>query len=161
MAKKTEVLQSQETLWLGKYRPLIQRIIYLCNMSATKFAIPIYYDTDYKLTGIQFQIIEYTLEGKHMKMTAIADRLGITRGALSNNVKKLESLGLLYKEHRGSNKKDLYLVITEKGLGEYRKYANCVYEQALRDVFEIADTIPEKYIKTFEHLLEVYAENLI
>lgn len=152
---------SPETAWLGEYRPLVQRIIYLCNASATRFAIPQYYETEYKLTGIQLQIIEYALEGQNDKMSVISDRLGITRGAFSNNVKKLEELGLIYKEHRDNNKKDFYLVVTEKGVEEYKKYAVCVYEHCLKHVFAIADQIPGEYIRAFEEMLKTYADHLV
>ncbi|MCI7136446.1 MAG: MarR family winged helix-turn-helix transcriptional regulator [Candidatus Limivicinus sp.] len=158
---KNNLPLSPETAWLREYRLLIHRIIFLCNASATRFAIPQYYETEYKLTGTQFQIIEYALEGRNDKMSVISDRLGITRGAFSNNVKKLEELGLLYKEHRENNKKDYFLVVTEKGVEEYKKYAACIYDHCLKYVFAVADKIPKKYIREFEDMLEIYAEHLV
>ena len=158
---KDEIQLCPETEWLGKYRMLVHRIIYLCNASATRFSIPQHYETEYKLTGIQLQVIEYALEGRDDKMSVISDRLGITRGAFSNNVKVLTELGLMYKEHRGDNKKDYYLVVTEKGKEEYRKYAECIYSHCLKTVFSIADEIPEAYIKIFETMLEAYSDLLV
>ncbi len=96
---------SAETSWMGKYRDFVESIIYLCNRSATRFNMPQYYNTSFRLTAIQIQIIEYTLEDNNDKMSAIAARLGITRGAFSNNVTKLVDMGLLEKSHRGGNKK--------------------------------------------------------
>lgn len=161
MAKNTTVRQSPETLWMGNYRSLIQRVIYLCNKTATRFAIPNFYGTEINLTAIQLQILEYTLEDRNEKMSYTADRIGITRGAFSNNVKRLEALGLVYKEHRGANKKDFYLVVTDKGTEIYKQYADYIYENALKYIFEIADTIPPVYIKKFEELLEKYADCII
>ena len=86
---------SAETSWMGKYRDFVESIIYLCNRSATRFNMPQYYNTSFRLTAIQIQIIEYTLEDNNDKMSAIAARLGITRGAFSNNVTKLVDMGLL------------------------------------------------------------------
>lgn len=161
MSDRNEITPVSETQWLKKYRMLVHRIIYLCNASATRFSVPQYYKTEYKLTGTQLQVIEYALEGRDDKMAVIADRLGITRGAFSSNVKALTEMGLMYKEHREGNKKDYYLVVTEKGKEEYRKYAECVYERCLRDVFDIADSIPEEYIEKFEQLLKIYGERLV
>ena len=52
---------SAETSWMGKYRDFVESIIYLCNRSATRFNMPQYYNTSFRLTAIQIQIIEYTL----------------------------------------------------------------------------------------------------
>ena len=158
---KKELPLSPETAWLGEYRPIIERIIFLCNASATRFAIPQSYETECKLTAIQLQILEYTLEGPDEKMSAIADRIGITHGAFSNNVKKLEQLELLRKEHRPGNKKDYFLVVTEKGVEEYRKYAACVYNNSLKYVFEKLDQIPREYLDIFEQMLKTFADSLI
>ncbi len=161
MYDRNEITTVKETEWLKKYRMLVHWIIHLCNASATHFSVPQHYKTEYKLTGTQLQVIEYALEGHDDKMAVIADRLGITRGAFSSNVKALTEMGLMYKEHREGNKKDYYIVVTEKGREEYKKYAECIYEHCLKEIFDIADSIPEEYIEKFELLLKTYGERLV
>ena len=152
---------SAETSWMGKYRDFVESIIYLCNRSATRFNMPQYYNTSFRLTAIQIQIIEYTLEDNNDKMSAIAARLGITRGAFSNNVTKLVDMGLLEKSHRGGNKKDLFIAVTDRGREEYVRYAQFVYDKALRHVFALADELTPESIDAFRKILNTFADTLV
>lgn len=152
---------SVETSWMGKYRDFVESIIFLCNRSATRFNMPQYYNTSFRLTAIQIQIIEYTLEDNSEKMSSIASRLGITRGAFSNNVTKLVGMGLLTKEHRGDNKKDLFITVTDKGREEYARYAQFVYDKSLRHVFALADELPPEAIDSFRKILKTFADRLV
>ncbi|WP_143402957.1 MarR family winged helix-turn-helix transcriptional regulator [Gemmiger sp. An120] len=150
-----------ETQWMGRYRTLVERIIHLCNKSATHFTRPAFFDTPYKLTAIQIQIIEYLLEDRDENMSSVAQRLGITRGAFSNNVTRLIGMGLLEKAHRPGNNKNLFVTVTPKGRGLYRDYSRFIYERWFRDMFKLADQIPEEHLKIFEDILQGFADTLV
>ena len=75
----------KNTKWMGEYGSLVEEIIRLCNESSTKFCKPANFNTPILLSAHEIQIIEYILENKDEKMSVIAKRLGITRGAFSNN----------------------------------------------------------------------------
>ncbi len=156
-----KMAMTNETSWMGKYRDFVESIIFLCNRSATRFNKPQYYNTSFRLTAIQIQIIEYTLEDNGEKMSAIATRLGITRGAFSNNVTKLVEMGLLEKEHRGNNKKDLFITVTDRGREEYAHYAQFIYDKALRHVFALADELPPETIESFRKILNTFTDTLV
>ncbi len=152
---------TNETAWMGKYRDLVESIIFLCNRSATRFNMPQYYNTSVPLTAIQIQIIEYALEDKNEKMSELAERLGITRGAFSNNVTKLVALDLIKKEHRGNNQKELFITVTEKGRQEYKKYAQLVYDLTFRQIFSMADELPPESIAVFQKMIKTFADTLV
>ncbi len=156
-----KMAMTNETSWMGKYRDFVESIIFLCNRSATRFNKPQYYNTSFRLTAIQIQIIEYTLEDNGEKMSAIAERLGITRGAFSNNVTKLVEMGLLEKEHRGNNKKDLFITVTDRGREEYAHYAQFIYDKSLRHVFALADELPPESIESFRKILNTFTDTLV
>lgn len=150
-----------DTSWMGKYREFIESIILICNRSATTFVQPAYYNTQNKLTAIQIQIMEYTIEDNSDKMSAIAERLGITRGAFSNHVTKLCKMGLMEKEHRGDNKKDLFLNVTEAGRAEYRRYSEFVYNLTFKEMMRIMDQLSEKDVKISSDAIRCFADTLV
>ncbi|MCR4797911.1 MAG: MarR family winged helix-turn-helix transcriptional regulator [Lachnospiraceae bacterium] len=149
-----------KTEWMGKYREMVESVIYLCNNSSTSFVTPYYYGTDYKITAREAQVIEYLLEDTSGNMVAVAERLGVTRGAFSNIVNKLVAKGLLTKERRGDNKKNIYPVVTPMGEKIYEQYSHFIYEFWFKEMFEKADRIPEKYIRAFSSILREMGESM-
>ena len=149
-----------KTDWMGQYREMVESVIYLCNSSSTGFVTPFHYGTEYKITAREAQVIEYLLEDTSGNMVAVANRLGVTRGAFSNIVNKLVAKGLLKKERRGDNKKNIYPVVTQKGEEMYDQYSKFIYELWFKEMFEKADQIPKKYIKMFSSILREMGESM-
>ncbi|OON86864.1 hypothetical protein BXO88_06275 [Oribacterium sp. C9] len=149
-----------KTEWMGKYRELVESIIYLCNSSSTGFVTPYHYGTEYKITAREAQVIEYLLEDTSGNMVTVANRLGVTRGAFSNIVNKLVAKGFLAKEHRGDNKKNIYPMVTQEGERIYEQYSHFIYEFWFREMFEKADGIPENYIRTLSEILRGMGESM-
>jgi DNA-binding MarR family transcriptional regulator len=139
---------------MGKYREMVESVIYLCNCSSTGFITPYNYGTDYRITAREAQVIEYLLEDTSGNMISVAARLGVTRGAFSNIVNKLVEKGFLTKERRGDNKKNIYPVVTPLGQQVYDRYSDFIYKFWFRKMFEKADAIPEKYVHAFSEILK-------
>lgn len=150
-----------ETEWMGKYRGLVEKIIRLCNESSTKFCRPADFHTAVELSAHEIQIIEYVLESEGEKMSDIARRLGVTRGAFSNNVTRLIKMGCLKKECRDGNRKNKYVTVTDFGKEVYSAYSRYVYEHTFKDMFSMADTIPEEHVETFCRMLDHFADTLV
>jgi len=153
---------NQYTEWKGEYGDLIRSIIRLCNESAMKFCRPADYHIPFKITAHEIQVIEYILESdENEKMSEIAARLGITRGAFSNNVTKLIKLGCLEKTVREGNKKNRYVTVTDYGKQIYQQYAEFVFERSFKEMFKTADKIPKKHIKAFSDMLNHFTDSLV
>jgi len=150
-----------ESEWMGKYRELVESIIFLCNCASTEFVTPYYYGTDFKITAREAQVIAYLLGDTSGNMVEVAARLGVTRGAFSNIVNKLESKGCLEKVQRGDNKKNKYPVVTELGKKTYDQYMVYIKMQWFSKIFAMMDKIPEKYISQFSKILKEMGENLL
>ena len=146
--------------WMGEYREFVEQIIYLCNRSAISFSTPMYFNSDVKITAHEIQIIEYLLEERDEKMSDVAKRLGITRGAFSNNVSKLVEKGCIVKEHRNDNKKNLYLTVTPKGLNTYKQYSKCVYERSFSQMFSTIKELSPETLDVFQKVLKDFADSL-
>jgi DNA-binding MarR family transcriptional regulator len=143
-----------------QYRNLVELIIQMCNVASTTFAQPAYFNTPIKLTPHEIQIIEAILEDKDENMTIMAARLGISKGGFSNNIKKLIKKGCLVKEHKEGNRKNLYPAVTPCGTEVYWKYSQHIFEACFKEFFKLADTIPNKHIKTFEKMLKHFINGL-
>ncbi len=89
-------------------------------------------------------------------MSEIAAKLGITRGAFSNNVSKLIRNGYLQKERDINNQKDIFLTATPKGLQAYSEYSQFVYEGCFKEIFSLADTIPPEHTETFKKIIDCF-----
>lgn len=146
--------------WMGQYRGLVEQFIRLFNIYARQYSM------EYKLEGTnvttssaQIQTLEYIIEANGTeKMTAIADKIGVTRGTFSNNVKKLMEKGYLEKYHDEDNRKDIYLKATEKGITAYEEYSTFIYQSWFQEMFVLLDTIPEEHRATLEEILKGFAE---
>ncbi|WP_051671444.1 MarR family winged helix-turn-helix transcriptional regulator [Oribacterium sp. P6A1] len=149
-----------KTEWMGKYREMVESIIYLCNSSSTGFVTPFHYGTEYKITAREAQVIEYLLEDTSGNMVSVANRLGVTRGAFSNIVNKLVAKGFLTKERRGDNKKNIYPVVTSEGEKVYEQYSHFIYEFWFKEMFKKADLIPAEYIRAFSDILKGMGDSM-
>jgi DNA-binding MarR family transcriptional regulator len=157
--KNTKMRGFMETEWMGKYRVLVEQLIRLMNTYARRYtSVNKLEETTFWISSAQIQTIEYVMESKGRKMSEIAARMGITRSTFSNNVKKLEKQGCLKKNSFKGNQKDIHIVVTPKGENLYRLYVNHVYRLCFKKMFDLADLIPAKHIKTFGKILDSFTE---
>ena len=146
--------------WLGKYRTLIGNMMRFANAYARNSRYEHSYNTPVKFTPSEIHVLEYILEHENHfeNMVGVADILGITKGALSKNVKKMESKGLLEKYHTADNQKNIIIRVTPYGKEVYEQYTRFTYEVAFKRLFEELDTIPDEYLEKFARILELAAE---
>ena len=142
--------------WMGKHRELVEKFILLFNTYARQYSGEHHLEgTNVTTSSAQIQTLEYIIEaGSTENMTSIADRIGITRGTFSNNVKNLLEKGYLEKYHEPGNKKNIYIKATEKGLQAYEEYSNFIYQAWFEEMFEMVDTMPEEQIETLIKILD-------
>lgn len=147
--------------WMDKHRQLVEKIIKYGNAYAHVYNKQMDYHAGIDFSAAQIQVVEYVLENEDQKMTEIAKRLGITRSAFSKNVKKLMDKGLLEKFHCNNNQKDIFLKVTAQGQGVYDEYSKFIYETCFKEMFEIADQIPQKYLQLMTQMMDNFADRLI
>ncbi len=103
----------------------------------------------------EFHVIETV--GKHPaeNLTSIASHLGVTKGAISQMVKKLEKKGLVKKVHIPGNKKDIVLELTDFGKEafEWHRSLHESMETGIRKELErITDDEIEAFLRVYGHL---------
>lgn len=87
-------------------------------------------DIDICLYPSEINIIGIVGKFQEMNVTELAEKIGVTKGAVSQILKKLNDKKLIEKYHDKSNKKEVLLKLTEKG--------NCVFQEH-KNIHKIID----------------------
>lgn len=140
--------------WMQNHRALVGKFIRFANAYTVMYNRPVSYGTPIPITAAQIQTLEYIMENEDMKMSDIAQKLGVTRSTFSKNANVLIRMGLLKKFRREDNHKDIYLFATDFGKNLYQQYTEFVYEHWYRHLFELAENVPGEYIEKFEEMLD-------
>ncbi|HBT15320.1 MAG TPA: transcriptional regulator [Firmicutes bacterium] len=78
-----------------------------------------YYGTDQPLYEAEIHMIKSIKENEGIHVTGLADMLGVTKGAVSQIIMKLEHKGMVVKDTDPSNLSRLVLRLTPKGETAY------------------------------------------
>lgn len=148
------------TNWLGEYRDIIEKMVKFGNSYASAHQQEKYYGADIEFSPQQIQTIEYLLENEEMRlnMSAVAARLGMTNSTFSKNIKKLTDRGLLEKYQTEGNRKNIIVLVSEKGRQVYNDYNVYVQELLFNDIFRELENIPPEHLKSFGRALEIWAD---
>lgn len=146
---------------MQEHRSLIAKLIRFANAYTVMYNKPVNYGTNVDISAAQIQTLEYIMENENLKMSEIAEKLGVTRGTFSKNAMQLQEKGLIKKYRRDDNKKEIYLFATDLGKQLYQQYTSYVYENWYHKMFELADEVPETYLKKFEEMLDWYTYTII
>lgn len=67
----------------------------------------------------EIHTVEYIAQSSTTNMTDIANQLGLTKGAVSKMIAKLENMGLLVRYKYQPNQKEIYIHLTQLGVEAY------------------------------------------
>ena len=67
----------------------------------------------------EIHTVEYIAVSSTTNMTDIANQLGLTKGAVSKMIAKLENMGLLVRYKYQPNQKEIYIHLTQLGVRAY------------------------------------------
>jgi len=115
-----------------------------------------YYGTDEPLFEAEIHMIKSIKENEGIHVTGLANKLGVTKGAVSQIIMKLERKGMIVKNRDISNQSRLLLSLTAKGETAY------LHHDRLHQRFDglidniLKDTSEEKklFLRGFLNLLE-------
>jgi DNA-binding MarR family transcriptional regulator len=110
-----------------------------------------YFDTDTLLYHSEIHMVQCIKENENMHLSAIARRLGVTRGAVSQIVMRLEKKGVITKEADQHNGRKLVLRLTAKGETAYasHKRNHDSYNAVTLTLLENADQSKLDFLKDF------------
>ena len=107
----------------------------------------------------EIHTVEYIAVSSTTNFTEIANQMGLTRGAVSKMIGRLENLGLLVRYKYHPKQKEIYIHLTEAGVQAYeghKKYHATMWQQ-LSQYFESLEGSQQRIILEF---LDKYLEGM-
>lgn len=133
--------------WMGEYRDIVEALIHYCNIYADVYKQEhmVFQDVTYSYS--QVQVLEYLLENEERKenMSAIADRLGISRSNFTKIVNRLEAKGLVEKAYMQGSRKELMVTVNDFGKALYEEYSQEILRSHFSPMFRWLGAIPKEY----------------
>ena len=110
----------------------------------SRHAAPYDFDTGTQLYRAEIHTIQAVGENPGINVTALAEHMGVTKGAASQTISKVVKKGLVRKKGAVDNERETLLELTDLGLTAYR-----AHERFHMDMFDkvhgyFGDRLPER-----------------
>ncbi|MBD1373202.1 MarR family transcriptional regulator [Hazenella sp. IB182357] len=108
------------------------------------------------LTPSEIHAVDAIGEDGNILMSQLAERLGVTKGAITQVISKLEKKGITFRATHPEDSRAVLISLTEKGEIAFRAHMelHAQFNQKLREELSLDEiAIFEKCIKTFTSLL--------
>lgn len=143
--------------WMGEQRDLIEKIIHYGNGYAAGYKKKYPLTEELSLSPSEIQVVEYLLENeeKKLNMAQIARRLGISTSSFTVLVARLTRMGLLEKYHLGSNRKNVVVIVSDKGRSAYERYVQIMEQLWTEPVLNRLKQLPPESVAIISDVLDV------
>lgn len=141
--------------WMGRYRTLVMALVQHSNISARGGGIKDWVCDDIWLNAHEWQVLEYIIEHAEddAYMNRISEVLGLPQSSFSRSVSLLSSYGLVEKYQTESNRKNVLLRPTEKGILVYKEKYSRLDNELFEVLFKSLDRFDDETIKGFGEAL--------
>lgn len=115
-----------------------------------------YYGTDQPLYEAEIHMIKSIKENEGIHVTGLADMLGVTKGAVSQIIMKLEHKGMIIKDTDPRNLSRLVLRLTSKGETAYLHHEKLhqKFDELFNGTLENATEENKAFLKSFLNSLD-------
>jgi DNA-binding MarR family transcriptional regulator len=116
-----------------------------------------YYGTDEPLFEAEIHMIKSIKENEGIHVTGLAEKLGVTKGAVSQIIMKLARKGMIAKDKDINNQSRLILTLTPKGETAYLYHEKFhqEFDSFIEDILKDASEENKAFLKRFLDLLEI------
>ena len=137
----------------GKISYTLLRVVYKLFEADRKTR---YYGTDQPLHEAEIHMIKAIKEHEGIHVTGLAEVLGVTKGAVSQILKKLEHKGMIVKHKDTDNQSRLALRLSEKGETAHIHHQRFhqVFDDAINDILADASGEERDFLMGFLNTLE-------
>lgn len=133
-----------DDLIIGTLVQIIHKAAYIDNQ-------PVSLDDGPSLSAAEIHLIDAVGSFSDETLSSLATRLGITKGAVSQFVTRLETKGYLVRHRQSGNRKNVSLVLTAKGQKAYC-WHQTLHERINR---HILDGLSDLTVQDREHLVRI------
>jgi DNA-binding MarR family transcriptional regulator len=134
----------------NQLQKLIDQFLNILHLYSVINRKPKDYGTGDLLFFTEIHTISMVGKNREINMTRLADLMGVTRGAISQTIRKLVGKGLIVKSNT-TNRKEVNLRLSEKGMIVYRgqesfqneifTFAGSLYESADEEDIQLVDRL--------------------
>ena len=114
---------------------IIELFIRLCNKYKAMEKIPLDFGAGGLLYHSEMHMIDQIGDHPEMNITELAKSAGVTKGAISQTVTKLEKKGVVTRYKGADNEKEVFLQFTDIGRDIYKKHKE-VDKEAIIPLYE-------------------------
>lgn len=124
-----------------------------------------YYGTDQPLYKAEIHMIKSIRENEGIHVTGLADILGVTKGAVSQIIQKLERKGMIVKDTDPRNLSRLLLKLTPKGETAYLRHEelhqqfDALFHAALENATEENKTFLYGFLNSLDEKIDVFEKS--
>ncbi|MGJ0907433.1 MarR family winged helix-turn-helix transcriptional regulator [Clostridium sporogenes] len=120
-----------------------------------------YYGTDTPLFSSEIHMIRAIKEEEGIHITGLANKLGVTKGAVSQIVNKLDKKGFIKKETDLHNQSKLIIKLTPKGeiADTNHKKLHNKFDALINDILKDASNEEIAFLKSFLNKVEEQIED--
>ncbi len=121
-----------------------------------------YYGTDQPLYEAEIHMIKSIKENEGIHVTGLADMLGVTKGAVSQIIMKLERKGMIIKDTDPHNLSRLILRLTPKGKTAHLHHEKLhqefddLFNAALKNATEENKTFLKNFLNSMEENIDFF-----
>jgi len=114
---------------------IIELFIRLANKYKAMEKIPLDFGAGAHLYHSEMHLIDQIGDHPDLNITELAKVMGVTKGAISQTVKKLENKGVITRYKGAENEKEVFLKFTDIGREIYRKHKE-IDKEAIIPLYE-------------------------
>ena len=121
-----------------------------------------YYGTDQPLHEAEIHMIKAIKEHEGIHVTGLAEALGVTKGAVSQILKKLERKGMIIKDKDTDNQSRLVLRVSKKGETAHIHHERFhqIFDDAVNEILDGASREEQDFLMDFLNTLEEKIDTL-
>lgn len=137
----------------------LEKVYRLINLYNQKMKTPRFYGTDDLLYPAEVHLLEVIGANKGITTTQLAQRLSVTKGAVSQTAAKLMEKGLIIKNPAPGQQREQLLTISEKGNVVFQ-YHRKLHGNMLEQVEGTLAQLPEENRALLDNLLAILEKTI-
>jgi DNA-binding MarR family transcriptional regulator len=147
-------------------KEIMELFIRVVNKYNSLEKIPVKYGKKHNLYHSERHMLDKIGYHPGMNVTEFARTVGVTKGAISQMVKKLENKGVVRRYKNSSNDKEIFIELTKTGKDFYKKHQD-INEETIRPLYEELKKHPAEKVeflltmfKWFDEFLDMSSKKM-
>jgi DNA-binding MarR family transcriptional regulator len=126
-------------------REIMDLFVRAANKYKALEKIPVQYGTKQNLYHSERHVLDNIGDNPGMNVTEFAGSMGVTKGAISQVLKKLEAKGVARRYKKSTNEKEVFVELTKNGKEIYKEHKK-INEQTIIPLYQELQKYPDEKV---------------